>query len=68
VNLSVPFPGRDLLVGDTPAELAAAAESLLSDPTASAALGARGRACFVAEHSRWESFDAALLDCVKRAR
>lgn len=58
--------GRDLVVGDTAAELATAAERLLLDRAEATELGRRGRA-FVSEHFRWDSFDSALLDCVKGA-
>ncbi len=58
--------GRDLVVGDTAAELATAAENLLRNRSEAEALGRRGRA-FVSEYFRWDSFDAALLECVKGA-
>lgn len=60
-------PGRDILIGDDPAALAAAIGRVLDDPTLGANLGARGRALveerysWVAAARRLESFMRELL-------
>ena len=46
-------PGRDLLLGDTPDQLAAAIIALLDDPARAAAIGAAGRAYVEREHG-WD--------------
>jgi len=47
-------PGRDLLLGATPAELAAAVVALLDDPARAAAVGAAGRAYVERAHG-WDA-------------
>ena len=55
-------PGRDLLVADTPAALAAAAVQLLQDPTQGDALAANGRRLLAARYD-WRR-EYTLLDAI----
>ena len=55
------IPGRDVLVGDEPQDIAAAALKLLEDPRLNTRIGANGRA-YVERHHDWNSIAAQLED------
>ena len=58
-------PGRDLLVADTPAALAAAAVQLLQDPAQGDALAANGRRLLAARYD-WRR-ESTPLDAISPA-